>query len=65
MTVIRPPQWNSEATPQALRDERKAPESRWLPPHEADALREYARERDEIIETMFYVICQLRKRADA
>lgn len=65
MTVIRSDRFASEATSQALRDERKAPDSRWLPPHEADALRQYAAERDECIEVLIGVICTLRKRADA
>jgi hypothetical protein len=65
VSVIHTNRFPGERTSQALRDERKAPDSRWLPPHEADALREYARERDEIIEVLFGVICTLKKRADA
>ena len=65
MSVIRPPRWQTDATPQALRNERTAIGSRWLPPHEADELRAVVAEQAETIEVLFATIVQLRRKVDA
>ena len=65
MGVIHSDRFGTAATTQALRNERKAPDSRWLPPLAANELRATADEQAEIIEVLFAVICALRRKADA
>lgn len=65
MSVIRPPRWQTDVTSQALRDERKAPDTEWLPPHSARELRATLEEQAEIIEVLLGVIGTLRRKADA
>jgi hypothetical protein len=65
VSVIRSDRFGTAATSQALRDERKAPDSQWLPPHTANELRAVVEEQAEIIGALVLVIATLRGKADA